>query len=261
MTISTKITNEVIKLEKNLKYTSSDMSEISKGILNSFIMESATPAAGARMTVAMEAVEDTDAAEDDDLFDDAENDDSFDEEDTFIAEIDGDDDPCEEEDDFYDSVVESLDVESLNEYTLEDLDLNAMEDLIATEEALDTIALVMEDCDDDDCDDEECEDCDEDEDDKPKKKDDKKRKDKKDDEDEDDEGDAEDDKISASIKVNSFSTVLNPVGTFENETADDYLDLFDDDDDEVYVDEPPKTGNIHVQKGSRLNNLDEIVAN
>lgn len=232
MTISTKITNEVIKLEKNLKYTSSDMSEISKGILNSFIMESATPAAGARMTVTMEAVEDTDAAEDDDLFDDAENDDSFDEEDTFIAEIDGDDDPCEEEDDFYDSVVESLDVESLNEYTLEDLDLNAMEDLIATEEALDTIALVMEDCDDDDCDDEECEDCDEDEDDKPKKKDDKKRKDKKDDEDEDDEGDAEDDKISASIKVNSFSTVLNPVGTFENETADDYLDLFDDDDDD-----------------------------
>ena len=70
-----------------------------------------------------------------------------------------------------------------------------------------------------------CEDCDEDEDDTSKKKDDKKRKDKKDDED-------ENDKINAPIKVNSFSTVLNPVGTFEDETADDYLDLFDDDDDD-----------------------------
>lgn len=247
------------------------MSEISKGILNSFIMESAAPAAGTKMTAAMEAVDDTDAAEDDDLFDDAENDDSLDEEDVFIAEIDGDDDPCEEEDDFYDSVIESIEAESFGdsaleavtesaeevdeeaEYeqvledavyalkqmpedeivkVLESLSPDTIQDLIAMEEAIDTVALVMEDCDDDDCDDEECEDCDEDEDDKPKKKDDKKRKDKKDDEDEDDDGDAEDDKINTSIKVNSFSTVLNPVGTFENETADDYLDLFDDDDDD-----------------------------
>ena len=256
----------MIKLEKNLKYTSSDISEISKGILNSFIMESAAPAAGTKMTAAMEAADDTDAAEDDDLFDDAENDDSLDEEDVFIAEIDGDDDPCEEEDDFYDSVIESIDAESFGESALEavtegaevdeeaeyeqvledavyalkqmpedeivkvleSLSPDTVQDLIAMEDAIDNVALVMEDCDDDDCDDEECEDCDEDEDDKPKKKDDKKGKDKKDDEDED----AENDKINAPIKVNSFSTVLNPVGTFEEETADDYLDLFDDDDDD-----------------------------
>ena len=213
------------------------MSEISKGILNSFIMESAAPAAGTKMTAAMEGADDIDAAE---------------------------------EDDFYDSVIESIDAESFGESALEavtegaevdeeaeyeqvledavyalkqmpedeivkvleSLSPDTVQDLIAMEDAIDNVALVMEDCDDDDCDDEECEDCDEDEDDKPKKKDDKKRKDKKDDEDEDDEGDAEDDKISASIKVNSFSTVLNPVGTFEDETADDYLDLFDDDDDD-----------------------------
>ena len=245
------------------------MSEISKGILNSFIMESAAPVAGTKLTAAMEGADDIDAAEEDELYDDAENDDSLDEEDTFIAEIDGDDDPCEEEDDFYDSVIESIDAESFGESALEavtegtevdeeaeyehaledavyalkqmsedeivevleSLSPDTIQDLIAMEEAIDNVALVMEDCDDDDCDDEECEDCDEDEDDKPKKKDDKKRKDKEDDEDEDD-GDAEDDKINSSIKVNSFSTVLNPVGTFENETADDYLDLFDDDDDD-----------------------------
>lgn len=63
---------------------------------------------------------------------------------------------------------------------------------------------------------------------------------------------------SKSDEVNEFVTSGSA-----NTNLDDILSVVthDDDDDEVYVDEPPKTGNIHVQKGSRLNNLDEIVAN
>lgn len=67
------------------------------------------------------------------------------------------------------------------------------------------------------------------------------------------------------IKNSSKSDDINEFVTSgsANTNLDDILNVVthDDDDDEVYVDEPPKTGNIHVQKGSRLNNLDTIVAN
>ena len=228
------------------------MNVMNKGILDSFLMEAVnptedetllTPATEAAKTKA-KSCDDCDDAEEDDLYDDAENDEDISDEDVFITEIDGDDDPCEEEDDFYDSAVESIDsyteveaqpateaaddydaalesaVYQLNEMdeddvisVLESLDPEMVQDLVAKEQCM--IQAAMESCDDDeDCDDDEC---DEDDDECKEKK--KKKKQIMDDDDD-------------PIAINSFSTVLNPVNTFEKAKADDYVDLFDDDDDE-----------------------------
>lgn len=241
-------------MEKNFIYSQSDMNAMNKGILDSFLMEAVNPTEDeALLTPATEAAktkakscDDCDDAEEDDLYDDAENDEDISDEDVFITEIDGDDDPCEEEDDFYDSAVESIDAtieadtqpatESADDYdtalesavyqlnemdeddvisVLESLDPEMVQDLVAKEQCM--IQAAMESCDDDD--DEDCDDdddeCDEDDDECKEKK---KKKKQIIDDDED------------PIAINSFSTVLNPVNTFEKAKADDYVDLFDDDD-------------------------------
>lgn len=209
-------------MKKDLYYTDSDISKMNKNIINEFVKES----------VVMESESDDDYDDGftyDDDYDDIDDCDC--DEADFIEddEIANDPDPAEEEDDYYDigDDDECIDCED----DIDDPDPAEDEDDlydIGDESAdfflYDYLGL------------EGTEGPDAEENSEGRKK--IKKKDEEDDEESEDErlmhlyeDDEEDDKKSRSdtVKVNAFSTILNPVSDFEEYDADDYLDLFDGD--------------------------------
>ena len=197
--------NEVIYMQKKFNYSNEEVDSIFDGITDMFALEGLSedeeddlddydPESDIDDDIDDDEDDDDIAEDEDDDYDDVEDDDEIEDDGSeYDVEIDDDADPAEDEDDEYDDVVENVGINNMNEFLT--ADEMAAEDefmLNETEAALEAAFGIDTDA--------------------THMPNDIAARDK-----------------NESVRIKDFVSVLDPRPDFEDTTADDILDLFDDD--------------------------------
>jgi hypothetical protein len=198
-------------MQKKFNYTNDEVESIFDGINDMFALEGLSeseeedlddydPESDYDGDIDEDDDDDDDIAEDeDDDYDDVESDSEDDDDDDdgdYDSDIDGDSDPAEDEDDDYDDVVENVGISNMNEFLTAD-EMAAEDDMMLeiTEAAIEASFGIDTDA--------------------TKMPNDIASHDK-----------------NESVRIKDFVSVLDPRPDYEDKTADDILDLFDDEEDE-----------------------------
>ena len=195
-------------MQKKFNYTNDEVESIFDGINDMFALEGLSeseeedlddydPESDYDGDIDEDDDDDDIAEDEDDDYDDVESDGEDDDDDgDYDSDIDGDSDPAEDEDDDYDDVVENVGISNMNEFLTAD-EMAAEDDMMLeiTEAAIEASFGIDTDA--------------------TKMPNDIASHDK-----------------NESVRIKDFVSVLDPRPDYEDKTADDILDLFDDEEDE-----------------------------